>query len=250
MRPVDLQLELRAGTPASGSGSIATIIGIMLFAIFTGTGLLFTAITGEKTQRVTEQIVSAVSPQAWIDGKVLGTGLYVIVNLLTIGAGIVLAVVVPQLIGGEVIPPLPALGGSSIGVLLVTLAFAVLASALYFMLFAAVAATIDDLATSQRSGIIMLPGLFVGLGFLGLITDPGNALYRFLSYLPLTSPSAMPVRFLVGDAGVVEALLSLAVLVVAVVLARGVAGRIFSLGILMTGKEPSWREMLRWLRRT
>jgi ABC-2 type transport system permease protein len=129
-------------------------------------------------------------------------------------------------------------------------AFAVLGAALYFMLFAAVAATIDDPATSQRSGIIMLPGLFVGLGFLGLVTDPGNALFRTLSYIPLTSPSAMPVRFLAGDAGVVEVLVSLAVLVVTVVLARGVAGRIFSLGILMTGKEPSWREMLYWLRRS
>src|SRR5690606_23275134 len=78
-QPADLRLELQEEAPATGSGRIATIIGIMLFAIFTGTGLLFTAITGEKTQRVTEQIVSAVSPQAWIDGKVLGTGLYVIV---------------------------------------------------------------------------------------------------------------------------------------------------------------------------
>jgi ABC-2 type transport system permease protein len=250
VRPVELQVETPPEVAGSGGGPIGAIIGIMLFAIFTGTGLLFTAITGEKTQRVTEQIVSAVSPQSWIDGKVLGTGLYVIVNLVTIGVGIVLAVVVPQLIRGQGLPPLPSLGSSSAGVLVVTVAFAVLGAALYFMLFAAVAATIDDPATSQRSGIIMLPGLFVGLGFLGLVTDPGNALFRTLSYIPLTSPSAMPVRFLAGDAGVVEVLVSLAVLVVTVVLARGVAGRIFSLGILMTGKEPSWREMLYWLRRS
>src|SRR5690606_14797097 len=39
MQPVDLRLELQEEAPATGSGRIATIIGIMLFAIFTGTGL-------------------------------------------------------------------------------------------------------------------------------------------------------------------------------------------------------------------
>lgn len=249
VEPVDLRVAVEGTAPTSGSGPVAAIVGIMLFAIFTGTGLLFTAITGEKSQRVTEQIISAISPQSWIDGKVLGTGLYVIVNMLAIGLGIALAAVVPSLVRGDPLPSLPAVATTP-GVVLVTLAFAVLGAALYFTLFAAVAATIDDPATSQRSGIIMLPGLFVGLGFLGLIGDTGNVLFRILSYLPLTSPSAMPVRFLHGDAGIVEALVSLALLVVGVVLARYAAGRIFSLGILMTGKEPSWREMLHWLRRT
>ncbi len=248
VRPVDLEVEARGASTSSGSGAIAAIIGVMLFAIFTGTGLLFTAITGEKTQRVTEQIVSAISPQTWIDGKVLGTGLYVVVNLLTIGLGIVLAVVVRALMRGEPVPPLPAVAATP-GVLLVTLAFALLGAALYFTLFAAVAATIDDPATSQRSAIIMLPGLFVSLGFLGLIADPGNLLYRVLSYLPLTSPSAMPVRYLAGDAGAVEVLVALVLLAIGAVAARSVAGRIFAVGILMTGKEPSWREMLHWLRR-
>ncbi|HLU83279.1 MAG TPA: ABC transporter permease, partial [Trueperaceae bacterium] len=249
LRPVELRVDVTASAADRGSGAIGALIGIMVFAIFTGTGLLFTAITGEKTQRVTEQIVSAVSPQAWIDGKVLGTGLYVIVNLVTIGLGIVLAVVVPQVLRGQALPPLPAITGSA-DVIVTTIAFAVLGAALYFMLFAAVAATIDDPATSQRSGIIMLPGVFIGLGFLGMITDPGNALFRTLSYLPLTSPSAMPVRVLAGDAGAVEVLVSLAVLVATVWLARLAAGRIFATGILMTGKEPSWREMLHWVRRS
>ncbi|HET8984264.1 MAG TPA: ABC transporter permease [Trueperaceae bacterium] len=249
LRPVELRVDVPASAADRGSGAIAAVIGIMLFGIFTGTGLLFTAITGEKTQRVTEQIISAVSPQAWIDGKVLGTSLYVIVNLATIAIGIVLAVIVPNLVRGETIPPLPAIGGS-FDVILTTVTFALLGAALYFMLFAAVAATIDDPATSQRSGIIMLPGVFIGLGFLGMITDPGNTLFRTLSYLPLTSPSAMPVRVLAGDAGLIEALISLALLVATVWLARLAAGRIFATGILMTGKEPTWREMLHWARRS
>ncbi len=44
----------------------------MLWGVFIGFAYQFTSITGEKQQRMTEQIVSAISPQTWIDGKILG----------------------------------------------------------------------------------------------------------------------------------------------------------------------------------
>ena len=93
--PVDLQVQLtEPESDGPGNTTIVLIVaGLMVFIIFLGTGTLFTAITGEKTNRVTEQIVSAVSPQAWIDGKVLGTIAYVLVNLATFGLGIGLSVV-------------------------------------------------------------------------------------------------------------------------------------------------------------
>jgi len=83
------------------------------------------------------------------------------------------------------------------------------------------------------------------LGF----AEDSNGVYRFLSYLPLSSPSAMPVRYLAGDAGALEVLLSLALVTATAVASRRAAGRVFALAILMTGKEPSWREVWRWLRR-
>ncbi len=57
-----------------------------------------------------------------------------------------------------------------------------------------------------------------------------------------------PVRLLRGDPWVVEILLSLALLVVMVWVFRRAAGRVFGVSMLMTGKEPSWGEVWRWLR--
>lgn len=247
--PVTMEVtQLAEDGGVGGSTLVSILLGLMIFAIFTGTGLLFTAITGEKTQRVTELVVSAVPPQAWIDGKVLGTIAYVVVNLATLGLGIVLSVVASALIAGGPLPPLPEISVDPL-VVLSMLGLIIAGAFMYLYLFAAVAASIDDPATSQRSGIIMLPGIFIALGWLGLIGDPGNPAFAFLSYFPLTSSSAMSVRMILGDAGAIQALVALAILVVSCLAARWAAGKVFSLAVLITGKEPSWGEMIRWVRR-
>ncbi len=142
------------------------MVGALVFSVFAGAGVLFTVITGEKTQRVTEAIVSAVSPQAWIDGKILGTSLFVLAYLVSYTIGLVIAFLVYGVLDGA-LPQLPAL------------------------------------VTDPALGIVTVVFAALGVGFLGLIGDVDGWLFRF-----------------------------------------------FALGIHMTGKEPSAREVWRWLRDT
>ena len=51
------------------------LVGLMMLGVFTGIAYQFIVITGEKQLRVTEQVVSAITPQMWIDGKILGISL-------------------------------------------------------------------------------------------------------------------------------------------------------------------------------
>lgn len=247
LAPVRLE-HVPAGPPArGGGGGVTMVVIVMMFAIFTGTGLLFTVITGEKALRVTEVVVSTVSPQSWIDGKILGTSLYVVVYMLTYALGLVLLVVGFGLVGGQ-LPTLPPLVTDPV-LFAVTLAFATLGFGLWFTLFAAIAATVNDPTTSARGSFIMLPGVAIASGFLGLVGEADGLLFRILSHLPLTSPSAMPVRLLVGTVAWWEVAVSLALLAGCLALVRRAAGRVFALGILMIGKEPTLAEMVRWARR-
>ena len=81
-----------------------------------------------------------------------------------------------------------------------------------------------------------------------VLRDPDHIASRVLALFPLTSPSAMPLRVLLSNPGPVEVIVSVALLVGTVWLFRRLAGRIFEIGMLMYGKEPTMREMWRWAR--
>ena len=247
LEPVTLEVSALEAGPQRGDRLVVTLVVVALvMAVFLGVGVLFTVITGEKTQRVTEAIVSAVSPQAWIDGKILGTTLFVVAYLACYTVGFVLAVVARGLVERQ-LPSLPSLVTDP-AILLVTLVAAALGFGLWFTLFAAVAATVSDPTTSSRGQFLFLPGLALSVGFLGNAGNVDGALFRFFALFPLTSPSALPVRMLTTSVAVWEVLIALALLAGSVLLARGVAARVFALGIHMTGKEPSLAEMWRWVR--
>jgi ABC-2 type transport system permease protein len=58
----------------------------------------------------------------------------------------------------------------------------------------------------------------------------------------------MPVRLVLTEVAAWEVLAAVAGLVAGIWLLRRTAGRVFRLGMLMYGKEPTWREIWRWAR--
>ena len=69
-----------------------------------------------------------------------------------------------------------------------------------------------------------------------------------LSLIPFSSPIAMPVRWAAGNLPVSELALSLAILLAAIGGVTWVAARIYRVGILMTGKRPNLKDLVRWIR--
>ncbi len=223
----------------------AVFIGIFLMAAFTCMAYVLTGITGEKQLRVTESVLSAIPPQAWIDGKILGIAAYSLAGIANMAVGSLFVVGALSLTSGFTLPEATVRPS----VLLTLILSTVLGLLLWNAFFAAVAATLDDPNTSSRSSLLMLPTLPVVLS-LAVIRDPDGGIARFLALFPLTSAPALPVRQILSDPSLAEICASLALLSGTVWLARRAAGRIFEIGMLMYGKEPTFREMLRWARGT
>ena len=68
----------------------------------------------------------------------------------------------------------------------------------------------------------------------------------WFSIFPLTAPVVMPIR-IPFDIPIWEVVLSMGLLVLAFLGAIWFASRIYRVGILMYGKEVSYKELAKWL---
>jgi ABC-2 type transport system permease protein len=235
----------RGATSSAEKIVAAAFIALTCMGVFLGMASFFSGITGEKALRVTEQVVAAISPQNWVDGKLLGLTAAAFGSLLTHALALALFVAMLRLGGMEFTIPWSAMRP---GIIAIYLLLAVLGMLFWNCVFAAIAVTINDPNSSTRSSLMFLPILFVGMGFPGLQT-PDSAVMKALSVLPGTSPTVMTARLVLTDVAAWEIIAAIVLNVFSILLLRRVAGKIFAANILLTGKELSWRELWLSLRR-
>ncbi|RUO76009.1 ABC transporter permease [Idiomarina seosinensis] len=207
--------------------------------VFTGFGLMMMSITSEKQQRVTEQLLTMISPKQWMDGKILGITLHSIKSMVFLALFFIAIGFVASMFSGA--------GDNSAtfdryyGALL-SVIFVLLGLLLINSMLAGFSATIDDPNHSSRSSVMLLPLLPVFLSF-SILDNPDGGLAQVMSIIPISSFVMMPVRLLQTDVSWWQQLLSLALLIVFVVWMRNVAGRLFTMGIQFYGKEPKWKDI-------
>jgi ABC-2 type transport system permease protein len=216
------------------------IVCLMMIVLFSTISYLMIGISGEKQARVTEVVVSAIRAESWMDGKILAFTLIGLLMALVWTASLFI-------LGGALAFSLPL--SVRAGSLLVDVAFAVLGLYFYNALFAAVLATMQGIESSAKFQgyffmLPMAPMLFIG----PLLRDPEAGWLVAVSQLPPLSPTLLPVRIALGAAQPWEIALGLALLALGGWWMRGVAGRIFRVGMLMYGKDPTLPEILRWMR--
>jgi ABC-2 type transport system permease protein len=221
--------------------------GLMIMAVFLSFAYQFTSITGEKQLKITEQIVSAIRPQVWMDGKIFGitlTGLSSMITyaLLSILGGILF-------LQFTKVPVSNILAYIHLPSILLFFVFAFMGILIWNSILAAIASIITDPNNSGKSGLMMLPLLFVIATFL-VIRDPDSSLSVFLAWFPLTSATAMPMRWAITEVSWWQLPGSMIVLFITFYILRKLAARIFRISILITGKEPSWAEILKMVKET
>lgn len=221
---------------------IALGVLILLFVgLSTAFGQVLLSITSEKQQRVTEQLYAILTPQQWMDGKVLGHSLSALKAMLTTG----LIMLVSTIAVSVFVKNKFDLSWLDYSVVFWLLPFSLLGVVLCASFMGAIAASIDDPNNSSKSAVMMITWLPMVFTFL-VIDSPAGIGMTILSFLPLTSFAAMPVKMTMVDVGWWQPLLSLVLLFATVCWLRRVAGRVFLRGMQLYGKEPSWTEIVRW----
>src|SRR5262249_15557192 len=129
------------------------------------------------------------------------------------------------------------------------LAFFVLGFFLYAAMFAALGAAVNSEQEAQQFQTwVMLP-LIVPLVFIPkVVGDPMGQVATILGMVPFTAPVANALRLGTVDLPPVQVAGSLALLAATTVFVAWLAGKIYRVGILSTGKKPTLKELGRWLR--
>ena len=118
---------------------------------------------------------------------------------------------------------------------------------LYGALFAAVGSAVESIQESQQFQFpITLPLLIGYFGlFMFILRDPHGPVSFWLSVIPFTSPVAMVGR-IAFDVPTWQLILSMLMLIGGFIFTTWVAGRIYRVGILMTGTKVNWKVMAKW----
>ena len=239
------------GESAAQSFSLAYFMGIILYTAILLYGInVMSSVLEEKTTRIVEVLVSSLRPFQLLLGKVIGVGAVSIFQFLIWGvAGRLLLARRAPLAAGEAADELfqmPHVTGATFAVFM---AYFLGGFFLYSAMFAAVGAmssTEQEARQAQQPVAWMLVLSFISM--FAMLNDPGSTLAVTLSLIPFSSPVAMPVRWAAGNLPASELALSLAILVAGIIAVTWIAARIYRVGILMTGKRPNLKELVRWVR--
>jgi ABC-2 type transport system permease protein len=120
---------------------------------------------------------------------------------------------------------------------------------LYSAMMAAVGSAVDnDTDTQQFIVPITFPLILGYIASFILFSNPNSPIGFWLSIIPFTSPIVMLVRIPFNNVEIWELALSMSLLVIAFVGMVWLAAKVYRTGILMYGKKPTLREMIKWIK--
>jgi len=256
---VRLQAERITDTGKGGSGLAGAIFGfgvaflLYISIIFYGQAIL-RGVMEEKTTRVAEVIMSSVSPDALLAGKVIGVGAVGLTQqLVWLASGIGFWTQRARIFSAIGIDGMPAISFPSIEpmVLVALVLFFLLGYTFYASLFAAVGAMVGSQEEAQQAAQPVIMMLVFSIIFVQpVMTNPTGCLAEIVSWLPFSAPIIMPMRMTATQVSGFEITAVLLGLVAACVASIWVSARIYRVGLLMYGKRPSIRELARWVSRS
>lgn len=260
--------ESNAGI-AVAAGMILTLL-IYMFVMSYG-GMVMQSVMEEKANRIVELMISSVRPFQLMIGKIIGIGLVGIAQLAIWGVMLMAILTAAGMIFGvsatnnpdmmmtatanstmntpdETTAILTSIQNLNIpGLIGIFVLNFIGGYLIYASIFAAIGASINETEDSQQFMMPIVMILIFGLyaGIYGA-ENPDGPLAFWCSMIPFTSPIVSMIRVAL-DAPAWQTIVSLCILYVSAFVLIWVAGKIYRVGILMYGKKPSIKEMIKWI---
>lgn len=207
---------------------------------FTSGQYLLTTTIEEKASKVMEVMLSAVSPMQLLCGKILG---YAMVSMLMLGMyGALGVAALTAAAMGDLVSP---------GMILLMIVYFIMSYAFVATIMASVGSAVNDLREAQS---LVTPAMLVLtiplMLWLPISEQPNGMLATVASFIPPAIPFVMVLRVTASSEPIAAWQVALSIVWgfgwVAVFMWAG--AKIFRVGVLMQGKPPTPRELLKWIR--
>ncbi|PZR24164.1 MAG: ABC transporter permease [Citrobacter freundii] len=255
------QENLNDSTSNSGAATgIGYFSGIFMYVILLlyGTQVMM-GVMEEKTNRIAEVIISSVKPFQLMLGKIIGIGfvaltqfviwilcMILIYNLSSVGK------TDPNMATGFVAGMQSVLSSINVPMIIFCFGFYLLGGFFFYAsLYAAIgSAANEDVREAQSLSLPVTMLIIISIMVMSAaMKDPSGPLAVWGSIIPFSSPIVMMGRIPFGVPGTVpwwQLALSMVSLITGFLLTTWFAGKIYRTGILMYGKKPTWKEMMKW----
>ena len=251
--------EKNKNADAGTATTIGYVCGFLMYLILLLYGSqVMMGVTEEKTNRIAEVVVSSVKPFQLMLGKIIGIAMVALTQFLiwivcifiiynvgkSSGSGGAAAGVVGQIQNVFTSVNIPLVIGCFIFYMLGGFFF-------YSSLYAAIGSAInEDMREAQSLSfpITMLVIFSIAL-MTPAISNPTSPVAVWASIIPFSSPIVMMARIPFGVPNTVpwwQLGLSMVLLIAGFMFTTWFAARIYRTGILMYGKKPTWKEMIKW----
>jgi ABC-2 type transport system permease protein len=259
----------------AGIGMFSGILIYMTMFIFGA--MVMRGVMEEKTNRIAEVIVSSVKPFQLMMGKILGIGavgltqLLLWIVLITIISFAAISFLPSDMMAqvqqiqnnpGVMSPNMAQYSGaakaianlSSLNWTLIIgmfLFYFIGGYLFYSSLFAAVGSVINEDPQEAQSLMlpIMMPIIFSFIIMTSNVNTPDSPIMVWASIIPFSSPIVMMSR-ISSSPPFWQIALSMVSLVAGFILTTWFAAKIYRTGILLYGKKASWKEMIKWMRKS
>lgn len=242
---------------AATANGMGTAFGFLIYFIILIYGSqVMMGVMEEKTNRIAEIIVSSVKPFQMMLGKILGIALVALTQFFLWVLFILIIYKVTANSGGAANQLVGSVQSvfDSINLPLVFFLFAFYFLGGFFFyasIYGAIGSAInEDIREAQALSFPVTMLVIISIFIMTTAAnDPTGPVAFWGSIIPFSSPIVMMARIPYGVPGTVpwwQLGLSMFLLVAGFIFTTWFAGKIYRTGILMYGKKPSWKELIKW----
>lgn len=249
------------------AGMVGLVLSLFIYTFILSYGsMVMQGVMEEKTNRIVEIMVSSVKPCQLMLGKIAGIALvglsqFLIWLLMLVSIFSIVGAVFGLSMSGDMPATMPQgmpttdemellmvlQGMNHVQIVALFILYFIGGYLLFASVFAAIGASINEQQDSQQ---FMMPIIiiFVFALYAGMFSmeNPDGPLALWCSFIPFTSPVVMMVR-IPFDIPLWQVTLSLLLLYGTSALIIWLSARIYRVGILMYGKKPDIKEMIKWI---